>query len=363
MTAKLNQRYTKTSSGENLPLLVSIIVNNFNYEAFLTEAIESALGQTYPHIEVLVVDDGSTDGSRKILKGFEDRVQVLYKENGGQSSALNLAFPLCSGNLVLFLDSDDVLSADAAQQAVEKWNPSWCKVQFPMRVIDEQGVDQQRLMPRAKLACGKLDQVMLTTGYYISPPASGNVWSHRVLAQLFPLPEREWPHDIDAYLHTLCPFFGDVGVIRSPLAFYRIHGKNMTNPFSGAQLNAARISKLLSNSFRQRSLLQTFAAEHKLNLSPNAVTRHWIHLKLELAYAKMTGRASNGLSLSQTAAYFLKSVWSNHDELAIGGRCLLTAWAFAIWLVPSHLSDRIVRFAFGYRPILRVLPWKRTATA
>ena len=90
-------------------MLVSIIINNYNYARFLRAAIDSALGQSYASIEVLVVDDGSTDQSRAIIDSYGDRVKSILKKNGGQASALNAGFAQCQGDIVIFLDADDVL--------------------------------------------------------------------------------------------------------------------------------------------------------------------------------------------------------------------------------------------------------------
>ena len=68
--------------------LVSIIVSSYNYErVHFSEAIASALSQTYAPLEVIVVDDGSTDASRQVIESFGDRVKSVFKENGGQASA------------------------------------------------------------------------------------------------------------------------------------------------------------------------------------------------------------------------------------------------------------------------------------
>ena len=70
---------------------VSIVINNFNYAEFLGEAIESALSQTHRDVEVVVVDDGSTDHSRDVIAGFDRRVRAVLQVNGGQASAFNAA--------------------------------------------------------------------------------------------------------------------------------------------------------------------------------------------------------------------------------------------------------------------------------
>src|SRR5215217_1250210 len=88
---------------------VSVVVNNYNYGRFLGEAIDSALAQTYPRTEVVVVDDGSTDDSCSVIAGYDGRVVPVLKENGGQASAFNAGFAASRGDIVIFLDADDYL--------------------------------------------------------------------------------------------------------------------------------------------------------------------------------------------------------------------------------------------------------------
>ena len=89
--------------------LASIIINNYNYGVFLREAVDSALNQTYLNTEVIVVDDGSTDRSREIIASYGDQIIPVLKGNGGQASAFNAGFAASRGEVVFFLDSDDIL--------------------------------------------------------------------------------------------------------------------------------------------------------------------------------------------------------------------------------------------------------------
>src|SRR6476619_6168561 len=97
----------------------SIIINNYNYDRFLAEAIESALAQTYAETEVIVVDDGSTDDSREIIKRYGDRCAAISQQNGGQGAAYNAGFAASHGDFVCFLDADDILHPSAMSQVVE----------------------------------------------------------------------------------------------------------------------------------------------------------------------------------------------------------------------------------------------------
>jgi len=98
------------------PQVVSIVVNNYNYARFLTECIDSALHQTYSAVEVVVVDDGSTDESREVIRNFGDRIKTVFKNNGGQGSAINAGFAASTGSIVIFLDADDELCGNYVAQ-------------------------------------------------------------------------------------------------------------------------------------------------------------------------------------------------------------------------------------------------------
>jgi glycosyltransferase involved in cell wall biosynthesis len=99
--------------------LVSVIIPVYNGERYLAEAVESVLDQTYPRVEIIVVDDGSTDGTADIVRAFGDAVRYLAQPNAGQGSAMNLGITHAHGEHYAFLDADDMWEDDklAAQVA------------------------------------------------------------------------------------------------------------------------------------------------------------------------------------------------------------------------------------------------------
>lgn len=101
--------------------LVSIIIPVYNVEKYLEECIESVLNQTYKNIEVIAIDDGSTDSSKLILEKYElldKRMNVLSINNSGQGKCRNMAIKMCKGKYVFFLDSDDYLDLDCIYNLV-----------------------------------------------------------------------------------------------------------------------------------------------------------------------------------------------------------------------------------------------------
>lgn len=98
---------------------VSVVVATYNQAAFIEEALESVLAQTHPPLEVLVVDDGSTDGTRERIARFEDGVTTVFQTNQGVSAARNVGIRQARGDLVAFLDGDDVWSPAKLRAHVE----------------------------------------------------------------------------------------------------------------------------------------------------------------------------------------------------------------------------------------------------
>jgi glycosyltransferase involved in cell wall biosynthesis len=105
--------------------LVSVVIPNYNYALYLAEAIESVLSQTYVHIELIVVDDGSTDASAQVARNFGDRLMLIEQKNAGVSAARNRGMAAANGEFIAFLDSDD------------KWRPT--KIERQLKEFQSDG--------------------------------------------------------------------------------------------------------------------------------------------------------------------------------------------------------------------------------
>jgi glycosyltransferase involved in cell wall biosynthesis len=119
--------------------LVSIIIPCFNNGQFIAEAIDSALAQSYPACETVVIDDGSTDSSLGIIKSYGSRIRWRSKANGGASAARNDGLELARGEYIQFLDGDDLLVPDAVARRLEAMSADCDAVFGDMRSIDEHG--------------------------------------------------------------------------------------------------------------------------------------------------------------------------------------------------------------------------------
>lgn len=212
--------------------LVSIIITNYNYGRFLAEAIDSALNQTYQPIEVIVVDDGSTDNSQQIIAKYGKQIIPLLKENGGQGSAFNSGFAISRGEVICFLDADDVLLPSAIAKAVELLRePNTAQVHWPLCAVDADGKPLGKFIPDQPLPEGNLRDAHLQGSIedIVFSPTSGNAWSRSYLEKIFPLPDIHYCLNADSYLAFLSPFFGSTKRIAQYQSLYRIHGQNGTS--------------------------------------------------------------------------------------------------------------------------------------
>jgi len=145
---------------------VSVVIAAYNAEAYIAEAIESVLDQTVPPDEVIVVDDGSTDGTRSRLDRFGDRIVAITQANSGQAVAVNKALAMAHGELIGFCDADDLWTAGklemqlALLEADGSIEAAFGKVQqFVSPDVPEQ--HRARLAPDVEIMPGELKQCML----------------------------------------------------------------------------------------------------------------------------------------------------------------------------------------------------------
>jgi len=210
-------------------LLASVVITNYNYAPYLRDAIESALDQTYAPAEVIVVDDGSTDDSRRVIAEYGSRIIPVLKANGGMGSAHNAGFAASRADVVLFLDSDDFLVATALERAVPYFeDPDVVKVHGPVWEVDRRGVRTGRLIPERLLPEGDLRDAVIKGGpdACACAPIHGNVWARRFLADVLPMPEEHFRRHSDMYLMMLAPLYGKLRRLAEPLGCYRMHGGN-----------------------------------------------------------------------------------------------------------------------------------------
>ncbi len=210
--------------------LASIIVVNYNYAEYLGDAIKSALDQTYPNVEVIVVDDGSTDDSRKVIARYDRSIQTILKENGGQASGFNAGFAVSTGDIVVFLDSDDMLACDAIENAVTAFElyPDATKIQFRALIVDQHGNPTGEISPPLQylLPSGDLRDRPATVQNYQRPTGGMIAFSRTALMKILPAPEVEYRQQVDDYIARGISMLGPFTSSDEQFSYYRMHGLN-----------------------------------------------------------------------------------------------------------------------------------------
>lgn len=244
-------------------MLASIIVISYNHARFLAVAIDSALGQTYRDIEVIVVDDDSTDGSRAIIEGYGRSVVPVFKANGGQASALNAGFAVSRGDLIFPLDSDDYFAPQKLARMIERWSaqPDSPLAYHQLRTIDAEGRLHGLAWPASTWTGDISARITASGGWWPRPTTSGLCFRRRYLERVLPMPTgpRIWA---DTYLAPPAALSGPVVGVREPLAFYRRHEHNTISTYFPRPGSSAAERRVVA-----RRRVEQFTFEHQLLLS------------------------------------------------------------------------------------------------
>lgn len=329
---------------------LTVVICNYNYERFLSDALESVLAQTVKPIQIIVVDDGSTDSSRDIIEAYRSKqIEVIYKENGGQISAYNAAIPLIQGEYVIFLDSDDKLLPNAAHEVIASFKADECvvKVHYRLEMIDAAGHRIGSAIP-TKLAEGDVSWIMLKQGcLYNSAPGSGNAYKVSVLKEkLAPLPvDVQDRHGADFFAVHGMGLIGHIATANQgkPLAEYRVH-----RVADQATLGFGNAAKLLSESDRlkkryarfQKWIHERWGDDYQL---PQQVTDFSIEKQKFAADIFNAKGYFQGLSAGiEDLGPLVRSIVLRPSSPAL--KAALVVWALAVLALPRPAGIHLARY-------------------
>jgi glycosyltransferase involved in cell wall biosynthesis len=346
---------------------VSIVIVNYNNGQFLTAAIDSALAQEHPFCETIVVDDCSTDNSRMVIAQYGDRVRSVFREkNGGQTAALNSAWPLARYPILMFLDSDDVLLPQATATIAARWTTAIVKIQFPLVTIDKEGGQLGHVAPTypSNLNTATLRAELLRTGGSPNSPASGNAYSRSLLENVtrdrgFEL-ENLREHWMDAILECNAPFYGEVVTLHEPLACYRVHGGNL---YAVNSIGAVHFKKLLRTFDVKLNYLAWCCQTRGITFNSAEVrARSQWALECEFIVAKLEPGPWTKQWRTVNSIYALMKSYLN-GPMPLSQRILRIAWFLTVLVCPRSIASHLIalRFVASERPAYfqRLLNWAK----
>jgi glycosyltransferase involved in cell wall biosynthesis len=257
---------------------ISVVIDTFNHERYIEQAIVSVREQDFPRsdIEILVVDDGSTDRTPEIVRKFEPYVRLLRKPNGGQASAINFGTAHAKGALVAFLDGDDLWLSNKLSRVAKEFEkeplPVLAYHRFSFWDVRDNyiwdpgffnDVSGDVLADRRKL---------LT---YKAAPTSSLVFRREILERLMPIPE-ECSFLWDAYAVSTAIFLGPVAAVAECLARNTVHGDNLWFAERG-QANPEILRRRIKV---REAAIESIRKWLELNASPSS--RPSVHVLLEI---------------------------------------------------------------------------------
>jgi glycosyltransferase involved in cell wall biosynthesis len=268
-----------TSSAIDLKPLVSIIINNYNYGCFIRKAIESAITQTYQNIEVIIVDDGSTDESRDIIGEYRSRCILILKENGGQASAFNVGIAAAKGEYILLLDSDDYIYPDAIDVCVKLFPKGYSRIFFNLDLIDGENkpINGKRGENVFQNFDGNVFKALAENDIFAVVPTSGNFFEASKLKKVLPIPENEYKICADIFLFIRTAHNGPVRSVDRRLGAYRIHGSNNFCPKSSS-FSKNRIKNQVENIYKNKELIEEGCKKEGYGYSFKIIEKNFVVL-------------------------------------------------------------------------------------
>ncbi len=218
---------------------VSIIMASYNHAQYLPSAINSALNQTYSDIELIIVDDCSKDNSRQIITQFQeqypDKIKAIFHQSnsGGHGGSVKTGFEHSTGEIIAFLDSDDVWHSHKLQYVVEAFkDPTVMGVMHLLDAIDQDGHVIEGTASDRPLPSGNLAKVIINTGgTWHYPNTTALAFRRTALETILPIVLTIEPPDwfmvwMDGCLLPCAAFLGQIQAINLVLGSYRLHDTN-----------------------------------------------------------------------------------------------------------------------------------------
>jgi glycosyltransferase involved in cell wall biosynthesis len=332
---------------------LSVVITNWNYGRFVGQAIDSALALDWPAVQVIVIDDGSTDDSREVIGRYGERIIAVFQANAGMAGASNAGFARATGDVVIFLDADDLLDPSVGREIAAVWRPGVSKVQFQMQIVDSDGRPTGAKFPQFSRvpSPAQIRRWASQAAAYPTPVGSGNAYARWFLERLFPLDDLAISPDSPCL--AAAPHLGDVVTVAKPLVSYRVHGRN-----DGAMLtlNADRMARELRWAQWRFAYAQRMARTVGVNIPDDVFRRSLATLPYRLASLRLAS-ATHPIAGDTLAAVVFDTVRAAFvpQGRSASAAAALVAWTILVALLPARAGKQLALWRFASRSRPRAL--------
>ena len=236
---------------------VSIIVPVYNVEKYLKKCLDSLINQTLKEIEIIIVNDGSTDNSELIIKiyteNYPDKIKVINKENGGLSDARNYGIPYATGEYIAFLDSDDYVELDTYEKMYNKAKEDGSDLvecDFIWEYPDRKKIDTGKIYNNKK--------EMLTYARVVA-------WNKLIKRSLIEEHKMEFPkglryEDVE-FFYKMVPYYNKVSFVKEPLIHYIQRSSSISNTQNERTKEIFTIMDNVIKYYKENNLYEEYKTE------------------------------------------------------------------------------------------------------
>jgi glycosyltransferase involved in cell wall biosynthesis len=291
---------------------VSVLITCFNYGAYVGQAIDSVLEQTYPASEIIVSDDASQDNSCDVVESYVNRypeVRLLRNPHGGMAANLNAAYRSCSGEVICLLDADDTFLAGKVEAVVNAFrqHPQAGFAIHRASLVDNQ-MRARGLYPLlSALPSGNCAQTTYeNAGILMGLPPTTNLALRRAVAdRIFPIPV-EYTGYAEQMIHRLAPLMTELCSVDAPLARWRLHGQNDQNSTRIMPRRLERELKIMDSLWlEQRRYLESVDAS--LAAAFPGIDRNPLYLKMNYMRHRLNNDPAMQQAHSELCRYGLRA--------------------------------------------------------
>lgn len=246
--------------------LVSVAIATYNGAKYIHEQLDSIISQTYTKLEIIIIDDGSTDGTQQIIAKYQAKYQGLIKlhhniSNLGSIKSFELALKLCSGDYIALSDQDDIWFPNKIEELLNNIHDNLL-IHSDAIIVDE----NMNVKYPSHFKLSKDKSLNTFSDYLLQNNVTGctAMLSRKLLQLSLPFPEQIFAHD--HYLAIIASFYGKIKLLDKPLVYYRQHSNNLIGAKYPDFDTFISQSKDKSDSYAALLTLEIFKYNHDIML-------------------------------------------------------------------------------------------------